>query len=56
METVLRVAPVFGRPSLLAFVCSGCGGAKSDVIYPERWRVKPAAPRQDVVLESVTLR
>jgi hypothetical protein len=56
MKTVLTIAPVYGRPSLLAFVCSGCGGTKSDLIYPEHWQVNHAARREDVALDSAVVR
>jgi hypothetical protein len=56
MKTVLTIAPVCGRPRLLAFVCSGCDGTKSDVIYPEHWQVNQAARREDVALDSAVVR
>jgi hypothetical protein len=56
MKTVLTIAPVCGRPSLLAFVCSGCGGTKSDLIYPEHWQVNQAVRRQDAALDSAVVR
>jgi hypothetical protein len=37
METGVTIAPVCGRPRLLAFVCSGCSGTKSELIYPQHW-------------------
>jgi hypothetical protein len=40
---VVTIAPVSGRPSLLAFVCIGCGGTKSDLIYPQHWLADQAA-------------
>jgi len=43
MQTGVTIAPVCGRPRLLAFVCSGCGGTKSDLIYPQHWLVNQAA-------------
>jgi hypothetical protein len=56
MKTVLTIAPVCDRPSLLAFVCSGCGGTKSDLIYPEHWQVNQAERRKDVALDSAVVR
>jgi len=55
MDAVLTIAPVFGRPSLQAFVCSGCAGTKADVIYPKHWQAM-AATHDEVELGNVALR
>jgi hypothetical protein len=38
METVAAIAPMCGKPGLLAFLCSACGSARSDLVYPEQWQ------------------
>jgi len=45
METVAEIAPMCGKPGLLAFLCSECGGSRSDLVSPEHWHTTVAAMR-----------
>jgi predicted amidophosphoribosyltransferase len=59
METVATIAPMCGSPGLVAFLCSACGGTKSDLVPPEHWQVEaspgPGMAFQSPALHSMTL-
>jgi hypothetical protein len=48
METVAEIAPICGQPGLLAFLCTTCGGSRSDLISPELWHMTTAPTRTDL--------
>jgi hypothetical protein len=49
MEAVATIAPMSGSHGLVAFLCSACGDAKSDLIPAELWQVNRNATTCDVV-------
>jgi len=34
MQTVATIEPMWGKPGLVAFICSSCGGTNSVLVYP----------------------
>jgi hypothetical protein len=45
MEIVAEIMPMCGQPGLLAFLCSACGGSRSDLVSREHWDMTVATTR-----------